>query len=91
MDAMVALTSGANSEHFWTSVNEFYENGQFVDVILSCKNGRVKCHGLVLGSLSPMLRAAILSDSASSSEPANVVLDGFVVGDVLRAVDAVYG
>ena len=91
----------ANESNFWESLYSQYASGTFLDTKLMCPNAKegtvhlVRCHSLVLASMSPTLRAALEEIEASAGglsakEPAIVVVPGVEGDEVMAAIEAIY-
>ena len=80
---------------FWQAIHAMFKNEDFTDMVFVCPGEGleqtifVKCHSLVVGSLSPMLKTAVLA-SSNPAEPTSVILKEVTGSQVQAALEAIY-
>lgn len=86
---------GAEFNHdFWHQIKDYYERGIYCDMELVPGNSKtgVKCHQLVLASVSRAVRSALkVMLKSNDSDPAYVMLPEFSYEALKVFLDGVYG
>ena len=74
---------------FWQEIRSFYETRLFCDLELKCDEDGLKCHQIVMASISGLVRRALLSNPVPV-DPVVITIPHFPLSSLRALVNSVY-